>query len=80
MDGWLIQVTSGDPKRGAQQVELYAAWEPSDDDAVRLVIKTYGLGDEHVVSTVIDLPTEILAAHGIAAGQTAHFQEDLVAP
>lgn len=79
MDGWLIQVTSGDPAQGAQQVDLYAAWESSDDDAVMLVIKTYGLGDEHVVSTVIDLPVETLAAHGISQGQAAPYREELVA-
>ena len=77
MDGWLIQVTSGDPAQGAQQVDLYVAWESSDDDAVMLVIRNYGLGDDHVVSTVIDLPTETLAAHGISKGQTAPYQEEL---
>lgn len=77
MDGWLIQVTSGNPAEGAQQVDLYAAWDPSDDDAVMLVIKNLGLTDEHVVSTVTDLPTETLAAHGLAPGQVAPYQEEL---
>lgn len=79
MDGWLIQVTSGDPAQGAQQVDLYVAWEASDDDAVLAVIKAQGLGDEHVVSTVIDLSAATLAAHGIAQGQVAPYQEELVA-
>ena len=77
MDGWLIQVTSGDPSYGAQQVDLYAAWDPSDDDAVMLVIRSLGLTDAHVVSTVIDLPTETLAAHGLAPGQIASYREGL---
>lgn len=77
MDGWLIQVTSGDPAKGAQQVDLYAAWEPSDDDAVMLVMKAYGLGDEHVVSTVTDMSGAELAAHGLARGQVGPYREDL---
>jgi hypothetical protein len=77
MDGWLIQVTSGNPAMGAQQVDLYAAWDSSDDDAVTLVIKSYGLTDEHVVSTVIDLSSETLAAHGLSPGQVGPYREDL---
>jgi len=77
MDGWLIQVTSGNPANGAQQVDLYAAWDPSDDDAVMLVIKNYGLTDEHIVSTVIDLATETLEAHGLSSGQVGPYREDL---
>lgn len=79
MSGWLIQVTSGDPAKGAQQVDLYAVWEASDDDAVLLTIKSLGLGEEHVVSTVIDLPEEMLAAHGIAQGGVALYNDELVA-
>lgn len=79
MDGWLVQVTSGDPAQGEQHVDLYVAWESSDDDAVMAVIKAYGLGDEHVVSTIIDMPTEVLAAHGIDQGQVAPYREELAA-
>ena len=77
MDGWLIQVTSGNPAHGAQQVDLYAVWDPSDDDAVLRVIENYELSDEQVVSTVIDLPSETLAAHGLSPGQVGPYREDL---
>ncbi len=77
MDGWLIQVSSGNPANGPQRVDLYAAWDPSDDDAVTLVIERYGLSDEHVVSTVIDLPAETLEAHGLSPGQVGPYLEDL---
>jgi hypothetical protein len=77
MDGWLIQVTSGDPTKGEQDVDMYAAWVPSDDDAVMLVIKNYGLGDEHVVSTVTDLSTEQMTTQGLSPGQTGPYNEDL---
>ena len=70
-------MTSGNPAEGAQQVVLFAAWNPSDDEAVMLVVKQLGLTDEHVVSTVADLPTETLAAHGLAPGQVAPYQEGL---
>jgi hypothetical protein len=77
MDGWLIQVTSGDPAQGAQQVEMYAAYVSDDDDAVMLVIKNYGLGEEHVVATITDLKPDELKAQGIEPGQTCPFKEDV---
>lgn len=77
MDGWLIQVTSGDPAKGPQTVEMYAVWEASDDDAIMKVITLQGLGEEHVVSTITDLGIEELTAHGLQPGQMARYQEEL---
>lgn len=76
MDGWLIQVTSGDPAKADQEVDMYAAWVPEDDDAIRLVIKNYGLGEDHVVATITSLSTDQLKDHGMEPGQTCPFKEE----
>ncbi len=74
-EGWLIQVTSGDPRDGDQGVQLYASWEPKEDAAVLLVIKTFNLTDDHIVSMVIDLPVETMQKLGLQPGQAGPYHE-----
>lgn len=74
-EGWLIQVTSGNPAEGEQDVTLYASWVPKEDDAVMNVIKTFNLTDDHIVSMVIDLPKETFEKLGLKPGEAAPYVE-----
>jgi len=78
-EGWLIQVTSGNPADGDQGVELYASWEPNENKAVLLVIDTFKLTDDHIVSMVIDLPKETFEALGLKPGEAGPYREDVAA-
>jgi hypothetical protein len=75
-EGWLIQVTNGDPREGDQGVQLYASWEPNENAAVLLVIKTFNLTDDHIVSMVIDLSSETMKNLGLEPGQAGLYKED----
>ena len=79
IDGWLLQVTSGDPREGEQQVEMYAAWETSEDAAAELVSKTFSLGEDQLVAIVDTLPAESLTKLGLSPGQACPFAEEVVA-
>ncbi len=74
-EGWLIQVTSGNPAEGEQDVALYASWVPKEDDAVLNVIKTFNLTDDHIVSMVIDLPKETFEKLGLKPGEAGPYKE-----
>ncbi|WP_034997077.1 hypothetical protein [Beijerinckia mobilis] len=74
-EGWLIQVTSGNPADGEQDVELYASWVPGENDAVLTVIKTFNLTDDHIVSMVIDLPKETFEQLGLKPGEAGRYKE-----
>lgn len=74
-EGWLIQVTSGNPAEGDQEVDLYASWLPKEDDAVMNVIKTFNLTEDHIVSMVIDLPKETFEALGLKPGEAGPYKE-----
>ncbi len=78
-EGWLIQVTAGNPAEGDQAVDLYASWEPKEDAAVLLVIKTFNLTDDHIVSMVIDLPKEVMEKLGLKPGEAGPYSEDVAA-
>lgn len=74
-EGWLIQVTSGNPAEGEQEVQLYASWVPKEDDAVMNVIKTFNLTEDHIVSMVIDLPKETFEKLGLKPGEAGPYHE-----
>jgi hypothetical protein len=74
-EGWLIQVTSGNPADGDQEVQLYASYLPKEDDAVLNVIKTFNLSEDHIVSMVIDLPKETFDALGLKPGEAGPYKE-----
>ncbi len=73
-EGWLIQVTKGNPAEGEQDVALYASWEPKEDAAVLLVIKTFNLAEEDIASMVIDLPKEVMEKLGLKPGEAGPLQ------
>jgi hypothetical protein len=77
--GWLLQVTSGDPRDGEQQVDMYAAWDPSEDAAEELVRSTFSLGEDQLVAIVDTLSTEVLTKLGLSPGQACKYAEELVA-
>lgn len=77
--GWLLQVTSGDPRNGEQQVDMYAAWESSEDAAAALVSKVFSLNEDQLVAIVDTLPVEALTKLGLSPGQACPFVEELVA-
>lgn len=76
-EGWLIQITSGDPREGEQAVSLYASWEVEEDAAVMLVMKTFDLGDDHIGSMVIDLPRETFEKLGLKPGEAGPYRDDV---
>jgi hypothetical protein len=78
-EGWLIQVTHGDPREGDQDVKLYASWEPNENAAVLLVIKTFELTDDHIVSMVIDLDSETMTKLGLKPGEAGPYDDALLA-
>ncbi|MBS1214583.1 MAG: uncharacterized protein H6R26_3200 [Proteobacteria bacterium] len=77
IDGWLLQVTSGDPRDGEQQVDMYAAWVSSEDAAAQLVAKTFALAEDQLVAIVDTLPSETLAKLGLSPGEACPFVEEL---
>lgn len=78
IDGWLLQVTSGDPRDGEQQVDMYAAWETSEDAAAALVTKTFALAEDQLVAVVDTLPAEALSKLGLSPGQACPFVEEAI--
>lgn len=78
IDGWLLQVTSGDPRDGEQKVEMYAAWLGSEDEAATLVAKTFSLGEDQLVAIVDTLSAEELTKLGLSPGGACPYVEDLV--
>jgi hypothetical protein len=74
-EGWLIQVTSGDPRDGQQDVSLYASWEPNENKAVLLVMSTFNLTEDHICSMVIDLPKETFEKLGLQPGQAGPYTD-----
>lgn len=76
-EGWLIQVTSGDPRDGAQDVSLYASWESNENKAVLLVMKTFNLTEDHICSMVIDLPKETFEKLGLKPGEAGPYRDDI---
>ena len=79
ISGWLLQVTSGDPRNGEQQVDMYAAWDPSEDVAAELVSSTFSLGEDELVAIVDTLSAEALTKLGLSPGQACKFMEELIA-
>lgn len=79
IDGWLLQVTNGDPRDGEQQVDMYAAWETSEDAAAALVSSTFSLSEDQLVAIVDTLSSEALTKLGLAPGQTCRYEEELLA-
>jgi hypothetical protein len=77
-EGWLIQVTKGNPAEGEQDVALYASWEPKEDAAVLLVIKTFNLVEEDIASMVIDLPKDVMEKLGLKPGEAGPYREDVL--
>lgn len=77
IDGWVLQVTSGDPRVGEQSVEMYAAWEPSEDAAAALVAKTFSLEEGQLVAIVDTLSAESLAKLGLKPGEACLYSEEL---
>ena len=79
IEGWLLQVTYGDPCKGEQQVDMYAAWEASEDAAAALVSSTFSLTDDQLVAIVDTLPSETLSKLGLSPGQACKYVEEMVA-
>jgi hypothetical protein len=78
IDGWLLQVTNGDPREGEQQVDMYAAWETSEDAAALLVRNTFSLTEDQLVAIVDTLPAETLTKLGLAPGKACEYVEELI--
>ena len=79
IDGWLLQVTNGDPRDGEQQVDMYAAWEASEDAAAALVSSTFSLTEDQLVAIVDTLSSEVLTKLGLTPGKACKYVEELVA-
>jgi hypothetical protein len=78
IEGWLLQVTSGDPRDGEQHVDMYAAWVTSEDAAIELVAKTFSLKEEELVAIVDTLPADSLGKLGLKPGEACAFSEELI--
>lgn len=76
INGWLMQVTGGDPRDGDQTVDMYAAWVPSEDEAAQLVLSTYSLAEDQVVAPVDTLEIDIMTKLGLQPGQVCPFVEE----
>lgn len=79
VDGWLIQVTTGDPRDGEQGVEMYAAWDQSEDNAVSMVIREFAPREDQIVAIVDTLSADLLTKLGLSPGQAGPYVEDQVA-
>ncbi|QSA97810.1 hypothetical protein [Methylococcus sp. EFPC2] len=75
IDGWVFQVTSGNPKEGAQGVEMYIVWDASEDAAANLLKEKFSLGDDDILASVEAVTADILSAQGLQPGQASVFQE-----
>jgi hypothetical protein len=79
IEGWLLQVTRGDPRDGEQSVDMFAAWVASEDAAAELVTKTFSLSEDELVAIVDTLPAETLSKLGLKPGEACPYSEELVA-
>jgi hypothetical protein len=79
INGWLLQVTRGDPRDGDQQVDMYAAWDPSEETAAELVRSTFSLSEDELIAIVDTLPAEVLTKLGLTPGRACKYVEELAA-
>lgn len=75
IDGWVVQVTSGNPKDGEQGVDMYIVWDESEDAAANLIKKQFSISDDDIIASVEAVTAETLIAQGLQPGQAAVFRE-----
>ncbi|CAL1241992.1 hypothetical protein [Candidatus Methylocalor cossyra] len=75
IDGWVLQVTSGNPQDGEQRVDMYIVWDESEDAATTLIKKQFSLNDDDIIAPVEAVTAETLTAQGLQPGQAAVYRE-----
>ena len=75
IDGWIVQVTSGNPKDGEQAVDMYIVWDASEDAAVNILKEQFSLCEDAIIASVEAVTAETLSAQGLQPGQATMLRE-----
>ncbi len=75
IDGWVVQVTSGNPKEGDQAVDMYIVWDASEDGAANILKEQFSVGEDAIIASVEAVTAETLSAQGLQPGQATVFRE-----
>ncbi len=75
IDGWVVQVTSGNPKDGEQAVDMYIVWDASEDAAANILKEQFSLGEDAIIASVEAVTAETLSAQGLQPGQASMLPE-----
>lgn len=76
IDGWVVQVTRGNPRDGEQAVDMYAVWNESEDEAAAIVKQTFSVPDDDIIASVEALTADYLTAQGLNPGEACVFKGD----